>query len=691
MSSLSQLALQIPIEDLLIPPSTYLTDRRVADDIFAPYATGRRAFAARNPFPLGSDGATRFPRVLRETTSFVLLEPNITSEGIFRIPPNAKLRDVLKEAYDRGQKYIIWKDNQVALPIPPYSNAELQDEILAEVDPKDAYSVFMSAALIKAWYASLREPIFPPDSYRDLKRLYGDSQDVPDLARLTDLFSLTSEWSLLSGGAREILTRHLLPLLSAVAARQEQNKMTPENLAVCFAPALLCGPDQLEDAKMSSIIRRVLTQAVENWAHGLREACGRDANEFMEELQLPKDEHDWEDPVEGKRSSKDNKEAAGSKDNRDSLEEQSSGILLQDNEKLPTYPEEDEFRPPLPPRSQAPSTKSSVDSTRRKPAPPLVVPPRYSTIVPDRSQSVTDSPIDVAAVTDGFAPQRPDNDNDVGPPLPPRWDASTDEKKSGTIKPVSHVSASARYHAQDEPACPVSTFASKLNLPKRKTLTAAQIDNVEKSNVAQDQAPKVSEVQRPGSRYVQGGFALPGLTTSKLNNNDRSSNTPSPKSAVATSPSGEATSPTPLSAVSAPAADGFRRPSIPASASRSPSFTSLARPLYPGAQTPSAHFIPPRPPTSSKPVPTPVISTTRLRSPSASLLQRMPSFERSGNGQDGGAGLGASDPSCSVRRMLTPPKKLNLKNQSVEDLRRLYEERAGTANAIIEAGRAKGR
>jgi Rho GTPase-activating protein 1 len=155
-SNLTQLALYIPIENLLIPPSTYLTDRRISDDIFAPYASGRRAFAARNPFPHTSRGTTRFPRVLRETTSFILLQENITSEGLFRIPAHSKLREVLKEAYDRGQKYIVWKDNGATLPVPAYPEAEYQDEIIAEVDPRDAYSVFMAAALIKAWYAPSR-------------------------------------------------------------------------------------------------------------------------------------------------------------------------------------------------------------------------------------------------------------------------------------------------------------------------------------------------------------------------------------------------------------------------------------------------------------------------------------------------------------------------------------------------------
>jgi Rho GTPase-activating protein 1 len=33
---------------------------------------------------------------------------------------------------------------------------------------------------------------------------------------------------------------------------------------------------------------------------------------------------------------------------------------------------------------------------------------------------------------------------------------------------------------------------------------------------------------------------------------------------------------------------------------------------------------------------------------------------------------------------------MNLKKQSVEDLRRLYEERAGTASVLVQAGKQKG-
>ncbi|KAF2736470.1 hypothetical protein EJ04DRAFT_511115 [Polyplosphaeria fusca] len=620
-STMSGVALHIPLEDLLIPPSAYLNDRRVSSDIFAPFASGRRAFAAKQPFPTSSDGNTRLPRVLRETTNFVLMEKNISCEGLFRIPPHAKLRDVLKEAYDRGQKYIIWMDNGEVLPTPAYPRAEHQDEIIAEVDPKNAYSVFMAAAMIKAWYSDLRQPIFPPTAYRDMKRLYGDPEEPITLEKLTDLLSLSSEWSFLPAISREVLIRHLLPLLSAVAARQEQNKMTAENLAVCFAPALLCGPDQLEDAKMSSIIRRILTEAVEVWTEGLLEACDVDASAFEAELRLPKDRDDWEDPLEGRKSGQD--------DERRGDEEQMTGIILQDNEKDGPS---DMLPPPLPPRSGtsgisqpiSASERSSSDSvTRRKPAPPLQVPPRYSTIVSDSPLDVAESPISYAAVTDGFAPSRQTV-----------WDIP-DEKKSGTKSGDS--------------------YPPQLLVPKRKALTTEQVDNAES---AAAQARKFSE----GSR-----MAMPGLADLQLSEifkrkavgsgrvvSDKAPSNSSPTSASPTSPSA------PQSATE------FRRPSLPASAARAPQITSLARPVYPAVNSTTNR---PASKSTSLPVPGP-----KPRTPSPGLLQRMPSFE-------------------TFNSPLTPgptsPRRLNMKKASVDNLRRLYEERAGTAKTLVEAGKRK--
>src|SRR6201992_3225590 len=236
-SSLTALATYIAIEDLLIPLSVYRQDRKISRDIYAPHCSGRRAFSANPPFPKSYDGISRLPRVLREATTFILMKENITTEGIFRISAPAKVKEILKEAYDRGQKFIVWKEHGEILPFPQYPNADNTEELLDEIDQSEAYGVHLAAGLIKLWYSELKDPLVPPSAYRDLTRFFGTGE--PAIEQLIDLLSPHSEWSCFPAISREILSRHLLPLLSETAKHQDQNKMNSENLAVCFAPSFL--------------------------------------------------------------------------------------------------------------------------------------------------------------------------------------------------------------------------------------------------------------------------------------------------------------------------------------------------------------------------------------------------------------------------------------------------------------------
>jgi Rho GTPase-activating protein 1 len=462
-STLSGLALHIPIENILIPPSAYLRDRQLSPDIHVPYVTGRRAFGASQPFPKNFQGQSRLPRVLRECTSFILLEDNIKTEGIFRIPAHVKLREVLREAYDRGQKFIAWKERHVALPWPKYDHAEGLDTTLAELDQTEAYGVHLAAGLVKFWYAELRDPLFPPTCYKELKALFGNAEEQPSLQKLTEMLSYQSEWSILPLNSRKLLVRHLLPMLSVVVAQSEANKMTPDNVAVCFAPTLLCGPDQLEDMKVSSILRRVLSTAIELWPE-LSKALGVDEAAFARDIQGPARLEDNEDPLNLESASEERKSPGFH-------EEQKIGIILQDNEGAMGPP-------PLPPRqpaanemktsarptsssqseaSEGPSSRPSwpIDSKtgsgsedlgiRRKPAPPLMVPPRYSTVAAS-AEDVTESPSTYTAVTDGFAPPRrsdwsfdtqessPSNTSSFG--LPARTDSQIRRKPVSPATPI---------------------------------------------------------------------------------------------------------------------------------------------------------------------------------------------------------------------------------------------------------------
>ncbi|KAI9716017.1 MAG: hypothetical protein M1812_005651 [Candelaria pacifica] len=406
-STLTGLALHLPIEDLLIPPSVYLHDRTLSRDVHAPYASGRRAFGARQSLPTSSEGKRRLPRVLREATSFILRGSNIKTEGLFRISPHSRLADVLREAYDRGQKFIIWQEGYtiVCYPEPDIDSSRPSIE---NIGLKEGYGIHLAAGLIKLWYKNLREPLFPPETYRHLRNLSADDESPIDLKRLTDLISPESKWSPLSANARTILTTHLLPLLSTVADHEEANKMSSFNLAICFAPALLCGPDAIEDAKMGAIVRRILEALIEQWNPSLRDACHVSKEDFLYALRAPSRTADYEDPLFSSSPAGSSAEQTQSTPSDPQL----YGIALVDNEATLASDEDD--RPPLPPRRR-PSVQAtgierskyddSVDSsekdfspqrrpvtpekfvqmshvnpsiTKRKPAPTVAAPPRYS-------------------------------------------------------------------------------------------------------------------------------------------------------------------------------------------------------------------------------------------------------------------------------------------------------------------------
>ena len=385
VSTLSQLALRIPIEDLLIPPSAYLQDRRLEKSVFAPYCTGRRAFGVKHPLPHASsgNGELRLPRVLREATSFVLMDPLVKTEGLFRINARALTVDIVKEAYDRGQKFVVWREGDAVLTFRHYKEG-VGNVWIDEIEAAEGYELSTAGALIKHWYKELAEAIFPQSCYQALHKFYGNPEEKLDPEQLIEMLSPSSDWTILSRSARNILRMHLLPLLSRITEFQDWNHMTAYNLAVCFAPTLLSSPDPIEDARMSTIIRRILEAMIVMWKQYLAPAFQTDHAAFEDSLRVPEAIADREDPLDHK---------AGTASSDDA---QISGITLIDNDASDEDPEEE--RPPLPPRPRrstvagvpnAPSPNSSSPSPtdgvttalKRKPAPTVQPLPRYSMVV----------------------------------------------------------------------------------------------------------------------------------------------------------------------------------------------------------------------------------------------------------------------------------------------------------------------
>ena len=694
VNTLTALAEYIPVEQLLIPPSVYVQDRRIKQEIYVPYATGRRAFGARHPLPKNIDtGETRLPRVLRETTAFMLMGENVNTEGLFRIPPNAVQSGVLKEAYDRGQRWIVWKERGATL-VEPGLDQKLVDYVRLE----DAYGVHQAAALIKVWYRELMDPVFPDSSYEELKQKFEAHDAKVSTEDLVDLLLPQSERSPLSHTSREILTRHLLPLLSEVAQHESSNKMNSENLAIVFSMCMVCGSNQMEDAKVANtVIKKILIAAIDQWPE-LREGMDISPDDFWKDLEPPKNSQDYEDPFDEPRPSRslrlsEDDAVEGREGHRINLEDFETGII----ERAPLLP------PALPPRPQQRPTSavsgvsaaSSAEASehshtsapampKRKPAPhhpESAAPPRYSTVFDADGQSIqADSPA-------SYAPA-----NGFGPPRHGNWSLDEDMKKGFAPLDV------------QPPADPHPS----LGIPKRKavsgehkTVTTTPTPAAsEPSSAAAEDKPSRSASETKAMATLAAQKAASNLGT-QLDAALRTTVQPSPSTAeVVQSP--EAVSAT----ASEPATTNetvFRKPSWPASATRS---QPSAKPVLPPRQAQTVPIInqPTPPPADSVPAQgtsTATSTVPRVRAPSPGLLKRMSSMETSVINASFNTSTNANanpnpsifsttsaptlgtDGAAAERRL--EPKKLNLKKQSVEDLRRLYEERNNVAEGLGRA------
>ena len=361
--------------------------------IFSPYASGRRAFGAKTALPTSASSTPRLPRVLREATNFVLTDPLMKTEGLFRVSARAQTVEVLKEAFERGQKFIVWRDGETLLAFPHYKEGS---GIVAidDLEPLDGYDVHTAAALIKMWYHDLREPILPMSGYQAMEKIYGGK---PEMSK-DDLYHLLSpnedDFSPFPPISRRIMTFHLLPMLSRIVAHSDRNRMTAANLATVFAPNLVCGSDQMADLKMIAILQKLLIVFIEEWKSVLAPLLGANDEDFEASLRLPELFADREDPLEEARK----KGAEKGDDISREITDQISGISMLDNEHESENEADDEDLidddgnpPPLPPRPTASEStddllnSGGISPVRRKPAPAVVALPRYSMVVGDRA------------------------------------------------------------------------------------------------------------------------------------------------------------------------------------------------------------------------------------------------------------------------------------------------------------------
>ncbi|KAK6358886.1 hypothetical protein TWF696_000066 [Orbilia brochopaga] len=218
VGSLTELALEINITKLNIPPAVYLHDKRVCDSIQLPGFPPPPQFG-RMPFTNDSPIDAPLPQVLTDASRFIRLHC-LSYEGIFRKVPSTDLLEVAREAYDRRQ-YIHLSD----------------------------YGPNIAAALIKLYYRTLPDPIVPTYCYEEVEEKFSESTDINSEDAIVAARGILTQ-SLPKVSCR-LLLRHLLPLLALVASHSENNKMTASNLAICLAPSMLRSEDIMLDARLS--------------------------------------------------------------------------------------------------------------------------------------------------------------------------------------------------------------------------------------------------------------------------------------------------------------------------------------------------------------------------------------------------------------------------------------------------------
>ena len=491
VSTLTGLAMHIPIEDLLIPPSAYMADRRRLAHIDAPYARGKRAFDVKQPLSLSSSGSVRLPRVLREGTSFVLMDPLIKTEGIFRMSTRAMTVDILKEAYDRGQKFIVWKEGDAVLTHSHHREG-FGDVWVDELDQTEGWELHTAAGLIKQWYKELRDPIFPESCYMGLEKFYRSPDHPLEPSQLLAILSPDTEWSPISPTSRTILIMHLLPLLSRINDFAEYNRMTPQNLAVCFAPTLLRSADPIQDVKISAIIQRILEAMIVHWKNHLGIQFDMSVWKFEELLRTPEALADREDPLEETPNP------------RSSQETQVTGITLVNNHSSDdddiSSDNDSSEPPPLPPRPLIPTSPDGPGQSepssyfKRKPAPQVHPLPRYSMVIAERP-----------APMQGFYNTVP-TEEDVNREQQQFWNSvPTEEDANPEPLPRASLEMLPEYQALDTSSAQGSPFPHTRQSPMRTNTVPAEEDvfGDEQAGSISDYAPRSSSLASPVTGVVR--------------------------------------------------------------------------------------------------------------------------------------------------------------------------------------------
>lgn len=222
VDTLSELATQVPLTQIDIPPAVYKENLKQERHIVLPTPIRSSVFGVPLEELMGHDGEKgSIPRVLKDSIQD-LLSSGLNEEGIFRRSPSSVMLKQVQEAYDRGQVVSLQSFN----------------------DPH------LAAVLLKKYLRDLPDAPFPESLYPDIRRCPTPSND--------------STGTLAAAYIRDTLLPQLMPcmyillsnifyVLHEVSLRSSVNRMDAHNLAVVICPNLVKSSDPMQDVLLCSI------------------------------------------------------------------------------------------------------------------------------------------------------------------------------------------------------------------------------------------------------------------------------------------------------------------------------------------------------------------------------------------------------------------------------------------------------
>jgi Rho GTPase-activating protein 1 len=222
VTSLSELAFQVPLTQIDVPPAVYQENSKHEQRITLPVQTRSNLFSVHLEELMGYNGEKGgIPRVVKDCVQY-LRQTGLTAEGLFRRSPNSTTLRQVKDAYDRGQ--------------------------VVSLDSFD--DPHLAAVLLKKYIRDLPEPLFPETLYPVIQQCPTPTEDPSDWSAV-----LYIRESLLSAlpGCNYILLSYILHLMHDVSLRSSTNLMGAHNLAIVLCPNLVSGSSPAKDIIMCSL------------------------------------------------------------------------------------------------------------------------------------------------------------------------------------------------------------------------------------------------------------------------------------------------------------------------------------------------------------------------------------------------------------------------------------------------------